>query len=53
MGKTAVLWSRARTSAVLTSGRPRRHGHREQEGIGGVSREFYRRVKAHYETPAA
>ncbi len=53
MGKTAVLVEPGAHIGGLTSGGLGATDIGNKGAIGGVSREFYRRVKAHYETPEA
>ena len=53
LGKTAVLIEPGRHLGGLTSGGLGATDIGNKAAIGGLSREFYRRVKTHYENPAA
>ena len=53
MGKSAVLIEPGRHLGGLTSGGLGLTDSGNKSVIGGISREFYRRVKKHYDDPAA
>jgi hypothetical protein len=53
MGKTAVLIEPGRHVGGLTSGGLGATDIGNKAAIGGISREFYRRVKKYYDEPAA
>ena len=53
LGRTAVLIEPGRHLGGLTSGGLGATDIGNKAAIGGLSREFYRRVKTHYENPAA
>jgi hypothetical protein len=53
LGKTVVLIEPGRHLGGLTSGGLGATDIGNKAAIGGLSREFYRRVKTHYENPAA
>lgn len=53
MGKTAVLVCPEQHLGGLTSGGLGWTDSGRKEAIGGLSREFYQRVKAHYDKPEA
>jgi hypothetical protein len=53
MGKSVVIVEPGRHLGGLTSGGLGGTDHGRKETVGGVAREFYSRVKAHYDNPAA
>ena len=53
MGKSVVLVEPTRRLGGLTSGGLGQTDIGNKAAIGGVSREFYQRVRAHYQDPAA
>ena len=53
MGKTAIVVEPSQHVGGLTSGGLGATDIGNKAAIGGISREFYRRIKQHYENPAA
>ena len=53
MGGTVVLIEPSRRLGGLTSGGLGQTDIGNKQAIGGISREFYQRVRAHYDDPAA
>ncbi|MDZ4859806.1 MAG: FAD-dependent oxidoreductase [Candidatus Hydrogenedentes bacterium] len=53
MGRTALLIEPGQHLGGLTSGGLGATDIGNKDAIGGISREFYRRVKSHYEDPAS